>query len=287
MTAALKTTLSLCRPRADLACFRCCPPIRPAGYDHLRVRAALTRELEKNTRAFDRGERGSEIEGRTCWGLGFLDDGRKLVGCLLHPARNQGDLRELTGYREKCARELCPQAVTYGRLDEEVGEMLLTKAAGGDSFTFSSPEANPLWRLLEWGPDLLNRFGAMLLGAPASAAYLETRPAPRTRAWLLKRLLEEMDQDRFSDLITSPSFWGRFEQAAEELMTSARPPLSSPLANEPFVHRLGLDPDLADLIRLGLGCQKMTRARLDEVRAKLEAGLGRVVEGLSHLNEAG
>ena len=141
---------SLCRPHQELSCFRCCPPIRPAGYDHLAHRPQLLRFLSENTAALSQnGPQLRPITGFSCWGLGFLDASERLVGCLLHPARNQGrDQRGLTGYGQKCARELCPQAQVFAALPPLVQEVALSLCQGQDSFAFSSPKANPLWGLL-------------------------------------------------------------------------------------------------------------------------------------------
>jgi molybdopterin-guanine dinucleotide biosynthesis protein A len=44
----------LCAPDGDKTCFACCPPIRPAGYEHVDHRAAVARMLRENTLSFRR-----------------------------------------------------------------------------------------------------------------------------------------------------------------------------------------------------------------------------------------
>ncbi len=179
---------SLCSPGQGLSCFACCPPIRPPGYDHAAHRGSLTRLLSENTAAIKRGELPQgEMTGYWCPGLGFLDSRGHRVGCLLHPALNQGqDRRGPTGYREKCARESCAPARAFAALSPGAQSVLIDLCAGMDSFTFSSPTHNPVMRLLAFGPTVA---GAVAGLGPASLEELrawswldEIEPA---RGWLL------------------------------------------------------------------------------------------------------
>ncbi|MCE5263031.1 MAG: hypothetical protein LLG97_05800 [Deltaproteobacteria bacterium] len=115
----------LCQPDAGKSCGACCGIYNYADSS----REALTRRLRNRTARFRRGVRTEaellrfgrmvrETEDQTrrfdviycCEYVGFLDDGEKRVGCLLHPGRNDGiDLRGVSFYgRELCDGHLCP-----------------------------------------------------------------------------------------------------------------------------------------------------------------------------------
>lgn len=151
----LKLT-SLCFPDDRKSCFYCCPPIRDPEadpLDNIDERRALLRrnrrDLEKNI------ARALEISGESCWGLGFLDDEEKQAGCLLHPLRHHGhDLRDLTGYRFKCANALCREASIFAELTPEEQNFCLGLCLEMDSFAYSS-RSNPLMRLLAWETEML------------------------------------------------------------------------------------------------------------------------------------
>ena len=99
----LQPPATLCVPDAQRSCFACCPPIRPAGYEHIQYRNMVMRMLRENTKGFAAGGGGrSPITGFSCWALGYLDENFRQVGCLLHPAMNNGkDLRYRVGFGEK------------------------------------------------------------------------------------------------------------------------------------------------------------------------------------------
>ncbi len=152
------TCSSLCQPGRGLSCFACCPPIRPAGYDHADHRGSLRRLFSESRAAHLRGELPLRpMVGYSCPGLGFLDGAGRMVGCLLHPARHPElgpgqDPRLATGYAAKCARESCPQARAYAEIKPSVQARLLGLCEGLDAFAFSSPRENPARLLLAFGP---------------------------------------------------------------------------------------------------------------------------------------
>lgn len=182
----------LCAPGGGLSCFACCPPIRPSGYDHAQHRGSLTRLLSENTQAWRQGRAPSgPLTGYWCPGLGFLDQRGQQVGCLLHPARNQGaDLRGPTGYAEKCARESCPPARALALLSPTAQEALIALCAGLDSFAYSSLHYNPVMRLLALGPEVARAAAGLGLGHVRQmrgwAWLAEMEPA---WGWLLGRAL--------------------------------------------------------------------------------------------------
>jgi hypothetical protein len=161
-------------PGAGLSCFACCPPIRPAGYEHLAHRSSWRRLLAENRADFLRhGPPRRAITGLWCPGLGFLDARGRRAGCLLHPAANQGrDLRGPTGFRDKCARESCPESRAFAALAAPARELLVGLCAGLDAFEFSSRRANPVRRLLALGPE-----------AAAAAVGLEPESLGELEAW--------------------------------------------------------------------------------------------------------
>jgi len=142
---------SLCFPDDRKSCFYCCPPIRDPEadpLDNIEERRARLRCNRKDLQ--DNIARGREISGKSCWGLGFLDDEEKQAGCLLHPLRHNGrDLRYLTGYQFKCANALCREASVFAELNPDEQNFCLSLCLDMDSFTYSS-RSNPLMRLLAW-----------------------------------------------------------------------------------------------------------------------------------------
>jgi len=142
---------SLCFPDREKSCFFCCPPIRDPAADPLDDVAGRRQRFRENRyRLAERLRQPREINGESCWGLGFLDDEEKQIGCLLHPLQNHGrDLRHLTGYQFKCANALCREAEVFAALPESSQQLALALCRGMDSFTYSS-RTNPVKQLLCW-----------------------------------------------------------------------------------------------------------------------------------------
>jgi len=154
---------SLCSPGWGLGCFYCCPPIRPAGFDPFNHQKSLRRLFSENRADFLAGRLPEKaMVGFWCDGLGFLKAGTSLAGCLFHPARNQGrDLRNLTGYGEKCRREWCLEGRAFALIPPEDRDRLAALCQGMDSFRFSSRKQNPLMRLLGFGPEVAQAAAAL------------------------------------------------------------------------------------------------------------------------------
>lgn len=268
---------SLCRPDKDRSCFACCPPIRPAGYDHADHRSDLIGKLDQNTRALELGPLGAKaITGFSCWGLGFLDRERTLAGCLLHPAQNQGrDLRDLTGYGEKCRRELCPEASLFSALPPGQAVFVLTLTRGLDSFEYSSPIKNRAFCLLRWGPLVIERLAALEPGGLARAefrsrwAVLDRELTPERDGFaveVLLRRLSLMDLNR-------PPFLARYKKALSMFIAARRAMAKPPLDNRPFVHQLDLPPSLARFLRSQLGLPRATASQARELKRAAETML--------------
>jgi hypothetical protein len=183
----------LCRPNQELCCCACCPPIRPPDYEHLDYRSSLKGEFSRNRADYLKGRLPQKpIVGHSCPGLGFLDGKGKLVGCLYHPAGNQGkDLREATGYQEKCSRESCPAARGFELLSCDAQDSLMELCRGMDSFVYSSKSSNPVMRLLEFGPEVAE--AAAQLGASLDDldSWLWLREALPAWGYLLGKLIKK------------------------------------------------------------------------------------------------
>jgi len=263
-------SLTLCRPDDDKSCFACCPPIRPVGYDHLDWRSSLQRLLIDNTARFRAdGPRQETVTGYFCWALGFLDPAGRQIGCLLHPAQNQGqDLRDLTGYGDKCRRESCPPATAFAALTPEQQSCLLGLAQGLDSFEYASPHKNLMWAGLSWGPAVMAALTELEPGRPLTPARLTelcpvlTRSDPDGRAWLLEQLLAKHGPV----VLTRPDLADWLDLLVGRVRDRVMRLIDPPLAARP----LAPDPDrplsLIRFIGRGLGRPRLDRDQADAVR---------------------
>ncbi len=260
----------LCSPGRGLTCFACCPPIRPAGHDHLDHRSSWRRFLSDNRAEFLAGRLpGKEIMGFFCPGLGFLDPAGRTAGCLYHPLRNQGqDLRVATGYQPKCARETCPELRAFARLEPAAREVLLDLCAGLDAFTFSSRRANPVMRLLGFGPAVATAVAS--LGLPdreALAGLAWLWESPPAWGWLLGRLASE----RGAETLLRPGLAAEAQALAARLSRELDP--APPLAGG----RPGGDDEWEARFWQALGVVGGDKSRRDAARAILD----------QHLRDAG
>jgi len=269
---------TLCAPDAEKSCFACCPPIRPAGYEHIRYKSSVRRMLLENTESFrKREQKVSPITGFSCWALGFLDGNYKQVGCLLHPARNGGtDLRSLVDYGEKCRRESCEAAKVFLKLAPLERKFWLQLTEGLDAFSYSSARINPLFKLTGWGADLLREIAREEGKRPwtketffSTYAFFTTRLDPRGNAYLLRRFMENKNLS----LLKTNSFRVRFEAFSAGLVNFLME--KRPAREEgPYVHTLSLDRTFLDFLRLGLS---LSRIPLDAA-ASLKAIVDREIE---------
>jgi hypothetical protein len=247
------------------SCFACCPPIRPAGYEHLPYENILKRMLRENTAGFDsEREEVRPITGYSCWGLGYLDSGYRLIGCLLHPARHHGlDLRFRVDYGDKCGRELCPEAKTFSLLSSPARRFWRHLTDGLDSFTYSSRKENPLFRLLGWGGPLLSMIAEEGKdGIPARESFLSeylffTAPlVPKGNAYMLRKIA-------FPDgtrLLREERFKCSFERFSRALSEDFGRKGGPVLQGTPS-HLLDLEQDFRDFLRLHL---RIARIHLHE-----------------------
>ncbi|HOO40500.1 MAG TPA: hypothetical protein PK425_10400 [Syntrophales bacterium] len=131
--------IHLCQPGEEKSCGACCGLYNYAD----SRRDSLDARLTERTRLFRETVRGrddlpayadrirqAEDPGKRyeviycCEYLGYIDSGRKKVGCLLHPCQNGGeDLRDVSFYgRELCDGHFCP---SYHYLSRQESEALV------------------------------------------------------------------------------------------------------------------------------------------------------------------
>jgi len=165
------------------------------------------------------------------------------VGCLLHPARNQGrDLRDLTGYGEKCRREICREAEIFNGLPSSSADFVLGLTRGLDSFAYSSTKRNPAFRLLQWGPGVIERLAASEPGGLSRREYLERYAYlardlnPKRDAYPVDMLLDRVGLD----VLCRPDFLARYKDALARFSARHRQAVTLPLDNRPYLHRLDL-----------------------------------------------
>jgi hypothetical protein len=130
--------LPLCQPDEEKSCGACC-----GLYNYqANSRGVLAERLRRRTECFSvlRGDLDryrhevAGLEGAklyktiyNCEFLGFIDEGHKRVGCLLHPELNNGeDLRGISFYGDAlCRQHLCPSHEKLTQAEKEVVIRLL------------------------------------------------------------------------------------------------------------------------------------------------------------------
>ncbi len=173
------------------------------------------------------------IVGFSCPGLGFLDSRGKNVGCLYHPAQNQGkDLRTATGFQEKCARETCPACRAFDQLSPQARDLLVNLCRGMDSFRYSSMSRNPVMRLLAFGPGVAEQAALLVRERKELEEWLWLYEAPPAWGHLLERISEAKSPREFlrKDLTS------HMADLVSELRRSIMP--LSPLGGGEPIHRL-------------------------------------------------
>lgn len=274
--ASRRETRSLCVPDPGRSCFGCCPPIRPAHYDPLDWVSSLKREFREHRELFAQSPLlPKPIVGFSCWALGYLDADGLQIGCLLHPARHAGqDLRHLTGYMEKCARERCLQAKHFDRLSFWTQSYWLGLTEGLGSFYYSSPKANPLFHLLLWGPAVLEKLAA--LGRMRSLHVTELVHQypflihetwnPRGHRFLMETILEKSREAVLPDNHHLEETAKKLHEAIGGELVRLQEALSRP--PRLYVHRAGLSDAFADYLRGVYGIMKANSEGLCRIRER-------------------
>jgi len=255
---------TLCCPDREKTCFACCPPIRPQGYEHIQYRSSIRRFLQENRRAFlEKKDDVVPITGFSCWALGYLDEGYRRIGCMLHPAQNSGiDLRYRVHYGDKCRREICPEAKEFLKLNRETRKFWINLTYGLDSFSYSSRKVNPLFKLMGWGAKALhaiaqNEEGTIFTNNSFFGAYpfFLCDLKPRAFSYLLSWIVTE----KGIDLLRTGPFRAKFEELVSFLFNElSRSIQDLPCdLDTPYTHLLDLDPDFLNFVRLGLGIPRI------------------------------
>lgn len=258
-------TPSLCFPDEEKSCFACCPPIRCAGYEHLQYKPSIMRMLRENSERSPGDGRGEgAITGFSCWALGYVDKGFRLVGCLLHPLQNGGlDLRYRVDYGGKCERESCQEQKIFSELEVHERRHWLGLADGLDSFSYSSRSFNPLFQVLNWGASLLHMIseedGPERLTIPSFLTrypLFSTGLVPRANAYPLYQLISKTGVGPLRNHTFRYEFEGLVGTLAERLKHSV-----ALETDAPAISRLALDWGFLDFLRLSVGVRKMTKEK--------------------------
>ncbi|MGD9318853.1 MAG: hypothetical protein PVH99_02775 [Desulfobacteraceae bacterium] len=259
--------VTLCFPHTGKSCFACCPPIRPAGYEHIQHRNIIRRMLRENSEAFNRHAVDKiSITGFSCWALGYLDKNHRLIGCLLHPVQNGGvDLRFRTDYGEKCEREFCPEAKAFSGLALDNKKFWLHLADGLDSFSYSSRKLNPLFKMMNWGGHLLsllvsneNHRAFTKESFFQSYPFFSTNNPPKPNAYMIKWLVNREG----THILKSHTFKSEFEMFSRRIskaLCQAAQQNNPPRPPGFHTHLLDLDRDFLDLLRLSARITKTTK----------------------------
>jgi len=278
-----KSDVTLCFPDTEKSCFACCPPIRPAGYEHIEYGNIIGRFLRENTEKFNRNaEEIIPITGFSCWALGYMDCSYKQIGCLLHPAQNEGtDLRYRVAYGEKCQREACPEARVFSQLETNVKKFWLHLTDGLDSFAFSSRKHNPLFNLMGWGIHILSLVARENNNSPPagksffrSYPFFSSKISPKANAYFLNRLIKDNIH-----LLKNKSFIRTFETLSERLIKQLTK-VARNASDGPHVHLLDLDSEFSDFLRSSLHIRRMTRKHALGLQKIADDMLGEFLSGL-------
>lgn len=274
---------TLCHPDEYKSCFACCPPIRPPGYEHLTYKSMVQRVLRENTRSFDKNDtRVRPITGFSCWAMGYLDaDGRR-VGCLLHPALNDGrDLRNRVDYWDKCSREICPDASVFSGLSTKQRRFWLQLSAGLDSFAYSSRRVNPLFSLIGWGIRVLSLIASEEDGTPPEKEsffrdhiFFTTSLNPKGNAYLLGSLMERATVH----LLGSLRFKTQFELFSERITQRLKGQSGRGSELVP-VHLLDMDRGFTDFLRLSIGIRRISHDDALGLKTRVDGFLEQFLDG--------
>jgi len=233
--------------------------------------------LRENTLDFPRrGASARPITGFSCWALGYLDRRYRLVGCLLHPARNGGvDGRDRVGFGEKCRRESCPQSKTFLTLGKSERRLWLRLAQGLDAFAYSSRACNPLFEMLGWGAGVLGRIAEEEPGETFDRETFFRRFSvfsrglhPQGNAYLMDAVVGAGGTGPLGEAAFGEAFEGFVRGLRDRLVC-----LSNPAPKGPYTHRLGLDPAFSDFLRLFAGLRRTSPEHAGEVKGLVDRAL--------------
>lgn len=260
---------SLCFPDTEKSCFACCPPIRPPGYVHADYESIIKRILRENSIEYCPDKRDIKpVTGFSCWALGYIDAQYKRIGCLLHPQINNGhDLRYRIDYGSKCVRESCPEEKTFSIMDEKQKSFWLHLTTGMDSFEYSNRKTNLLFKILSWGNKLLaeisdndNKRYCSKKQFLQSYPFFKTQLSPRGHAFPVSQVI----LNKGNDLLTSNEFKNKYTGFSKLLTKKIKTKFKFP-SDGVFVHKLGINNEFSDFIRLTLGIRKAEITLVDKL----------------------
>lgn len=261
--------LSLCFPDSSKSCFACCPPIRPAGYDHINYKSIINKVLLENTSGYNPEERDIRpVTGFSCWALGYLDPEYKQPGCLLHPSQNNGeDLRYRIDYGTKCVRESCHEARIFETLSEEQKHFWLRLARGMDSFEYSSRKINILYKIISWG----NKILALIADRETEknldrSRFLQLYPffnctiPPKGNAYLLTYVANE----RGCEVLKKRGIEKSFRLFSKKLISGIKERFDRGGGPE-YVHKMDMDILFTDFVRISLQIKKSEYSTIEKI----------------------
>jgi hypothetical protein len=225
------------------------------------------------------------IDGRSCWALGFLDHHERSIGCLLHPCRNGGDdLRSLTGFGGKCAREACLEARVYLRLSASERKRCLTCASQDDSFLYSSRLQNPLFRLLAWEEDvvrgILAREGDLPLRKErlvGEYGRLFDELNPRVDGYWIMRLVRQW-QWSFLDAGGTERY-RRFRRKMREMLLRRWGTRAAwDQVELPMVHLYRIPIQLSRWLKFDVGIWRTSEKEINEIMIIIESELANILD---------
>ena len=274
---------SLCFPDSAKSCFGCCPPIRPAGYDHFEYKNIIKRQLLDNSLNYNRGERSIRpITGFSCWALGYIDDVCKQPGCLLHPFQNKGeDLRYRIDYGTKCIREACFEAMVFEKLTEKHKTYWLSLAHDMDSFEYSSRNKNILFKLLGWGDKILSII-ADHESEPwqnksdffKSYPFFDSTVSQKGSAYLLLFIISR----RGSDILKHEKFEEKFIKLSRKITTGIKERFDIG-AGAIHVYRMDFESMFTDFLRLSAGIRKNEYSTVEKIKQYTDEQLELFIRG--------
>ena len=258
---------SLCFPDSLKSCFACCPPIRPAGYDHLDYKNIVKRILRENSAVYRPEERIIRpVTGFSCWAMGYLDHDFRQPGCLLHPSQNNGDdLRYRIDYGTKCLRETCNEAKIFELLNEDQKNFWLGLTDGLDSFEYSSRRTNILFNIIGWGEKVLVSVAERESGnLPGRSHFLKSYPffsgkfSPNGHAYLITYIVSEIG----SEVLKDPEFEKSFQSFSRRLINEIKEQFD--MGTGPVhVHKMDIGRLFADFLRISL---QLKRSEISTVK---------------------
>lgn len=260
----------LCQPGFGASCGACCglynfrDHSREALATTLSRRSALLRETPKEAEAFRdaarslrRWDRDRLFDAvRICPLLGFLDEEEKQVGCLAHPAVNEGvDLRDCGAYdAPTCGSFECPSFLWLVE-----GQAKLVRAACPDWYLYGLVITDV--ELVRGVLRLLEREA----GGPVDPEALASEPAALAPIASIFSRKETYSRAREGGV------FGRFE----------RDDLGEPGRRIFDYQALGVEAGAEDDVVLCLGLEPEDGAALEEARALVRADIRAAVRALA------